>query len=75
MKKDNKFAGKVAWITGASSGIGESLVYKFVESGATVVASSNDGPGLERVKEHVMSDHQWFIVCRLIFQTLQKLTR
>jgi dehydrogenase/reductase SDR family protein 7B len=50
MKKDNKFAGKVAWITGASSGIGESLVYKFVESGATVVASSNDGPGLERVK-------------------------
>ena len=26
MKKDKMFTGKVAWITGASSGIGESLV-------------------------------------------------
>jgi dehydrogenase/reductase SDR family member 7B len=50
MKKDKTFAGKVAWITGASSGIGESLVYKFIQSGATVVASSNDLPGLQRVK-------------------------
>jgi dehydrogenase/reductase SDR family protein 7B len=45
-----KFKGKVAWITGASSGIGESLVYAFVRNGATVVASSNDMAGLERVK-------------------------
>jgi len=44
------FIGKVAWITGASSGIGESLVYEFVRRGATVLASSNDLPGLERVK-------------------------
>ncbi len=50
MKKDNMFTGKVAWITGASSGIGESLVYEFIRRGATVVASSNDIPGLERVK-------------------------
>jgi dehydrogenase/reductase SDR family member 7B len=50
MKKDIMFAGKVAWITGASSGIGESLVYEFAGRGATVVASSNDLPGLERVK-------------------------
>ena len=50
MKKEKMFTGKVAWITGASSGIGESLVYEFVKRGATVVASSNDLPGLERVK-------------------------
>ena len=30
MKNDNLFKGKVAWITGASSGIGESLVHEFV---------------------------------------------
>ena len=44
------FNGKVVWITGASSGIGESLVYEFVREGATVIASSNDPGGLERVK-------------------------
>lgn len=50
MKKENLFLDKVAWITGASSGIGESLVHEFVNSGATVIASSNDLPGLEKVK-------------------------
>ena len=44
------FSGKIAWITGASSGIGEALVYEFVKQGATVIISSNDSPGLERVK-------------------------
>lgn len=44
------FKGKTAWITGASSGIGEALVYSFLEHGATVIASSNDKAGLERVK-------------------------
>jgi dehydrogenase/reductase SDR family member 7B len=50
MKKEKLFTGKVAWITGASSGIGEALVHEFVRSGATVIASSNDLTGLERVK-------------------------
>jgi short-subunit dehydrogenase len=50
MKKDTLFADKVVWITGASSGIGESLVHEFAESGATVIASSNDITGLEKVK-------------------------
>jgi short-subunit dehydrogenase len=49
MKKKKLFTGKVAWITGASSGIGEALVHEFVKS-AIVIASSNDVPGLERVK-------------------------
>lgn len=49
--KDNMFENKVAWITGASSGIGESLVYEFVRRGARVIASSNDMPGLQRVRQ------------------------
>jgi short-subunit dehydrogenase len=50
MKKNKIFLGKVAWITGASSGIGESLVYEFIRRGATVIVSSNDPTGLERVR-------------------------
>lgn len=50
MKNNLLFIGKVAWITGASSGIGESLVHAFVRRGATVIASSNNLPGLERVR-------------------------
>ena len=43
--KDRMFENKVVWITGASSGIGESLVYEFVRMGARVIASSNDLTG------------------------------
>jgi dehydrogenase/reductase SDR family member 7B len=52
MKNNDIFKGKVAWITGASSGIGEALVYGFAARGAVVVASSNDPQGLERVKNN-----------------------
>ena len=45
----NRFSGKVVWITGASSGIGEALVYAFTKRGATVIASSNEPVELERV--------------------------
>jgi len=51
MRKNNLFTGKVVWITGASSGIGEALVYRFAESGAKIIISSNDAPGLERVRK------------------------
>jgi short-subunit dehydrogenase len=50
MRKNKMFEGKLAWITGASSGIGEALVYEFAKRGARVIISSNDLPGLERVK-------------------------
>lgn len=49
-KKKEIFSGKTAWITGASSGIGEALVYEFAARGAGVIISSNDTRGLERVK-------------------------
>jgi len=51
MKRNELFRDKVAWITGASSGIGEALVYQFVELGAKVIASSNQAEELERVKK------------------------
>jgi len=50
MRNDKIFDGKRVWITGASSGIGEALVYEFAGRGAIVIISSNDLPGLERVK-------------------------
>lgn len=50
MNKKFLFKDKVVWITGASSGIGEALVYEFASLGASLIASSNDPEGLERVK-------------------------
>lgn len=50
MKKKEVFKEKVVWITGASSGIGEALVYEFARLGAKLIISSNDLPELERVK-------------------------
>ncbi|MFZ2340095.1 MAG: SDR family NAD(P)-dependent oxidoreductase [Bacteroidales bacterium] len=52
MNKKSAFRNKVVWITGASSGIGEALVYEFAGLGARVIASSNDSEGLERVKHN-----------------------
>lgn len=46
------FKGKTAWITGASSGIGEALVYEFIKRGAVVIASSNEARELERVRNN-----------------------
>ncbi len=45
------FTGKVVWITGASSGIGEALVKTFAQGGSRVIASSNDSARLEMVAE------------------------
>ena len=43
------FTGKVVWITGASSGIGEALVKAFASGGSRVIASSNDSARLAKV--------------------------
>jgi len=50
MKSEKFFNGKIVWITGGSSGIGEALVKAFANYGAIVIASSNDGDELKRVK-------------------------
>ncbi len=45
------FSDRVVWVTGASSGIGEALVYAFVRGGSRVIASSNNPVELARVAE------------------------
>ncbi len=62
MRSKGSFEGKKAWITGASSGIGEALVHGFTCRGATVIASSNDIAGLERVKA-VCSERAGKVIC------------
>jgi short-subunit dehydrogenase len=46
-----KFKDKIAWITGASSGIGEALAYEFTREGAKTILSSNEPEELERVRK------------------------
>jgi dehydrogenase/reductase SDR family protein 7B len=62
MTRGDLFRDKVAWITGASSGIGEALVYQFVELGAKVIASSNKSEELERVKKSC-GDKSLMVTC------------
>jgi dehydrogenase/reductase SDR family protein 7B len=45
-----KFAGKVIWITGASSGIGEALARALAAEGAQLILSSRRTEELERVR-------------------------
>ena len=43
------FNGKIVWITGASSGIGEALVYAFAKQGAKIILSARRENELKRV--------------------------
>ncbi len=53
MKKETRFKDKVVWITGASSGIGEALAYRFNAEGARLILSSNEPAELKRVKSRL----------------------
>jgi len=45
------FKNKIVWITGASSGIGEALVYELNEAGAKLIVSSRKADALYQVKQ------------------------
>ncbi len=51
-----KFPGKIVWIAGASSGIGEELVYAFIKEGARVIASAPFEDELSRVRTNCGQD-------------------
>ena len=46
---EKTFRDRVAWVTGASSGIGEALVERLAAAGAGLILSSNDESGMQRV--------------------------
>lgn len=54
----SKVTGKVVWITGASSGIGEALVYELAKKGAKLIISSRRKEELERVKGNCIAEAQ-----------------
>ncbi len=58
MRGEELFEGKVVWITGASSGIGEALVYRLAGMGPEIIISSNDPAGLEKVKDNCGKDSE-----------------
>ncbi len=50
------FWNKVVWITGASSGIGEALVYSFDSQGAKIIISARNSTRLAQVKARCTSE-------------------
>src|ERR1700739_353572 len=59
----NTFSGKVVWVTGASSGIGEALVKAFAKEGAKVILTARREDELQRVKkESGISDENSLIL-------------
>jgi len=56
-----KLTNKVIWVTGASSGIGEALVYELVKKGARLILSARRKEELERVKGNCPAVAQPFV--------------
>ncbi|WP_347251981.1 SDR family oxidoreductase [Legionella sp.] len=53
---------KTTWITGASSGIGEALVYEITRAGAKVILSARNEEALQRVRKNCVSPEKHSII-------------
>ena len=63
--------GKVVWITGASSGIGEAIAYELAKAGSKLILSARSKGDLERVAEKCRGMLKKSVPCRLISLTLE----
>ncbi len=61
-KKRDALRGKVFWITGASSGIGEALARKVAEAGAKVIISARRASELEAVRSRCPRPDDVFVL-------------
>lgn len=61
----NHYKNKIVWVTGASSGIGESLVKHLYRYGAFVIASARRKEELERVKSEISASEDRFLILPL----------
>jgi dehydrogenase/reductase SDR family member 7B len=57
----NFFTNKTAWITGASSGIGEALTYELVRRGARVIISARREEELKRVQQQAGANNVYVL--------------
>jgi short-subunit dehydrogenase len=64
------FSGKIVWITGASSGIGEALVHAFANLGATIILTARREQELKRVQQEAkLNDENSFILPLDLYHT------
>ena len=56
MNKRKRFKGKVVWVTGASSGLGEALTKAFYQEGAILAISARRRKELERVRDECIEE-------------------
>ena len=63
MARNENLEGKVVWITGASSGLGEALAKEFALQGAQVVLSARRFEELEKVRVSLLHPDQHISIC------------